>query len=803
METLWQDLRYGVRMLARSPGFTTVAVLTLALGIGANTAIFSVVNAILLRPLPYKDPQRLVMVSKENPRRGVYRNHVSPPDFADWREQQEVFVDLAAFYQESFHLTGTREPERVLGCRASAGLFPLLGVEPVLGRSFAAEEDQPGRERVVLLSHSLWQRRFGADLDVVGERLTLDGEAHLVVGVMPRGFDFPGDAEFWKPLALTPEQLDDRERGAHYLLVVARLRPGANLEQAQTEMDIIAARINERTRAGWGAEVAALHEVTVGGVRPALVLLLAAAGLVLLIACANVANLLLARASQRQKEFAIRAALGAGRRRLVGQLLTEGLLMGALGGLLGLLLAQWGVDMLLTLIPSSLPRAAEIGVDAWTLSFALILALLSSLFFGLAPALRASRSDLQESLREGRQSGVSGPSSRVRRGLVVTEVALAVLLLVGAGLVLNSFVRLLYVDAGFNARNLLTLRMALTNARYPEPKARVVFYQQVLELVRSLPGVRSAGLISDVPVTGGLGYWNNAFHIAGKPIPPPQDRTYAYLRWISPDYFRTMGIPLLRGRGLRETDREGSRRVVLINEAMARRFFPSEDPLGQPLVIYWRSREPWEIVGIVGDVRQTTLELEAAAQMFVPYFQSPQSYATLVVRTAGESMGLLPSVKGVVGAVDSDLPVYRVRTMEQVLAASLSGRRFSMLLLGLFAVLALALSLVGIYGVTAYLVGQRTHEIGVRMALGAQPGNVLRLVLTQGMRPVFVGLAVGLAVAFGLTQFLRSFLFGVGATDPVTFAGVALLLAAAALLACYVPARRATRVDPMVALRYE
>ncbi len=802
MQTPWQDLRYGVRMLWKTPGFTAIAALSLALGIGVNTAIFSVVNGVLLRRLPYADPDRLVMIW-EDPG-GNPRNFVNPRNFADWREQNQSFEQVAAINVGNVNLTGRGEPERLINASVSASFFSILRANAAHGRVFLAEEDKPGSSSVALISHRLWQRRFGADPNLVGQSIELNGERVTVIGVMPASFRFPGTAEIWRPLVFTPAQLDNNNRGSHFLSVVGRLKPGVTVQQAQAEMDVIYNQLRQQypgQLTNWVPRVTSLHEDTVGNLRQPLLILLGAVGFVLLIACSNIANLTLARAVARQREIAIRAALGAGRARLLRQLLTESLLLSLLGAGLGLLLSSWFVDLLVSLNPGNIPRLAEISLDGRVLTFTLLLSLGSSLVFGLAPALSASKINLNEALKDASKACAGGHQSNLRRAFVIAEIALSLALLIGAGLMIKSFVRLGRVELGFNPENVLTMRVALPSNRYAEPPRQVAFYQQVVERVRALPGAQSASLSSDPPVSGSTGLWQNTFHIEGKPLPPPGERHSASLRWITPDYFKTMGIQLRRGRALTEADVEGLARVAVIDEAMARRFFPDEDPVGKRIVIYWRDRIPREIVGVVGNVRQTSLDTDAGPHMYIPYYQTPLNYATLFVRASVDPLKLASEVKSEVLAVDRDQPVYAVRTMEEIIDNSVAERRFQMLLLGLFAVVALALAGVGIYGVISYVVTERTREIGIRVALGAQRLDVLRLIIGQGIKLTSIGIAIGLLASFALTRLMKNLLYDVTATDPAIFLLIPAILACVALLACYIPARRAMKVEPMVALR--
>jgi len=803
MQTLWQDLRYGFRMLIKNPGFMAVAVIALALGIGANTAIFSVVNAVLLRPLPYRQPEQLVMVWEDyRGRGGPEREWLSPADLQDWREQNQIFEHIAAMNNWGPTLTGQAEPEMLVGAAVSHNMFAALGIEPSLGRSFRPEEDKAGAERVVVLSHSLWQRRFGSDTGIVGKALTLSGDSYTVVGVMPASFKFPviANVELWR--TLQPGLNPNCQRGCVTLRAIARLKPEVTLERARTEMNAIARRIEEQfpdTNKGVGATLIPLHEQLVGNIRQAMLVLLGAVAFVLLIACANVANLMLARSAAREKEMAVRAALGAGRGRIVRQLLTESLLLALVGGTLGLVLAYWMVDLLVRFSPQGAPRVDEIAIDGRVLGFTLGIALLTGVVFGLAPALQVSRTDLNHSLKEGGRDAQSGArGGRLRGALVVAEMALALMLLVGAGLMIKSFVMLQRVDAGFNPDHVLTLNIALPRINYPDRPQIVAFYTQLLDRIKALPGVQSAGLTSSLPLTG-----NNTdvnFLVEGRPQPPSNQQPAAWYSQVSPDYFRAMGMRLVKGRVFTEQDNEQAPRVVIISETLARRYFPGEDPLGKRI----GSPNNWrEIVGVMTDVKHFGLETDARPSMFLADRQSPARFMAVVVRTAGEPLQIASAVRGAVWAGDKNLAVANVTPMTQLVSASIAQPRFILLLLGVFAGVALTLAAVGIYGVMSYSVTQRTREIGVRMALGARPRDVMRLVVGQGLLLTAAGVGIGLGGAVALTRLMNTLLFGVKPTDPVTFAVITLLLTSVALLACYLPARRAMKVDPMIALRYE
>jgi putative ABC transport system permease protein len=797
-------------MLGKSPGFTAMAVLALALGIGANSAIFSVVNTVLLRPLPYKDPDRLVMVWYHVPQKGLKQFSASPLDFIDWRDQSQVFEQMAAFDSLSFNLTGKEEPERIEGARVSASLFPLLGVKAALGRTFLAEEEQPGHERVVILSHGLWQRRFGADPGFIGQTLTLNGSSYTVVGILPASFKFPDKEELWTPLAFNPEQLIESARGGRSLLVIGRLKPAVTLRQGQTEMSTIARRLEQRypvTNTGWGIHLVPLHEQEVEEYRLALLILLGVVGFVLLIACANVANLLLARAATRQKEIAIRTALGATRRHVIRQLLTESLLLAGLGGALGLLLALWGIDLLVAVCPADMPRVQEVRLDGHVLGFTLLVSLLAGVIFGLAPAFQASQPDLNQSLKEGGWKSRALPGRhRIRNLLVVGEVALALVLLIGAGLMIKSFLRVRSVHLGFNPEHVLTMQIALPPSQYAAGHPVSAFYRQLLARIEELPGVQSVGAVTVLPLSGDVSA--TSFTIEGRPPLPTGEFLLANYRAISPHYFRTMGIPLLQGRDVAERDGEAAPTVVVINQTMAQRFWPGEQPLGKRLRLKVKGQQiSCEIVGVVGDVKYAELNAKATPEIYWPYAQNLRpgytSNMTLVVRTASDPVSMAAAVRSQVQAVDRNQPVFNIKTMEQYVVQAVASWRGATLLLSLFAALALVLAAVGIYSVMSYSVTQRTHEIGVRMALGAEPRDVLRLVVGQGMMLTLIGVIAGLAAAFALTRVMSEMLYGVSPTDPTTFAAIALLLAAVALMASYIPARRATKVDPMVALRYE
>ncbi|HYW69521.1 MAG TPA: ABC transporter permease [Pyrinomonadaceae bacterium] len=823
IEELWQDLRYGVRMLLKNPGFTVIVVITLALGIGANSAIFSIVNSILLRRPPYKEPHRLMMVWTSMPQieslEGTAQFPASAADFIDWRNQNQTFEQIAAFRDQRFNLAGGGEPEFLDGVQATASLLPLLGVEPKLGRSFLTEDDQPGASRVVILSHGLWQRRFASDPQIIGQKLTLNDEAYTVVGVMqpgiqfpskgdmPAGFQFPPQVDFYIPMAFSASEANTRN--ILNLAVIGRLKPQVTIAQAQADMNALALQLARQyplTHTGKGIILISLQQQAVGKVRIALLVFLGAVGFVLLIACANVANLLLTRATTRHKEVAIRSALGASRLRLIRQLLTESLLLALLGGTLGIVLAIWGIQLLVAVGPANLPRANTISVDGQAFGFTLLISLLTGIVFGIAPALQTSKLDLNESLKEGgTASAVSFGYNRLRSLLVVSQVAIALVLLVGAGLMIRSFVRLLGVDPGFNPQDVLTMEVSLprSDSTTYAGQRQAALFQQVIGRLQTLPGVLAAGAVNSLPLSGNEG--GRSFGIQGRPRAAGEVFD-AGTRQVSPDYFKAMGIPLLAGRAFTDSDGSDTPRALIINQAFVRHYFPNENPIGKRLAYDRGSdgRPAWrEIVGVVKDVKHTSLDSDPRPEMYCPISQFPSWDMTLVIRTTGDPMRLAGDVRRQVLAVNKDQPVHNIRTMEQWIDNSVSQRRFNMLLLSIFAAASLLLAAVGIYSVMAYSVAQRTHEIGVRVTLGASAADVLKLVIVQGMTLVLIGAAVGAVAAFALTRVMTGLLYGVSPTDPATFAMIALLLVGVALAACFVPARRATKVDPIVALRYE
>jgi putative ABC transport system permease protein len=817
MQTLWQDLRYGARMLMKKLGFTLIAVITLALGIGANTAIFSVVRAMLLKPLPYTDPERLVMVWESNAKIGGEFD-VRISNFLAWRDDQQVFTELAAYQYQDFNLSAGDKPERIQGMLVTANMLPLLGAQPVAGRNFLPEEERAGQHRVVIISHDFWRQRFGNDpqdlRDWRERTLTLNGEAYRVIGVMPAGFEivrgggmpeglaFASRADLWTPIPFKPE---DRTNFSRYPIVIGRLRQEVTMEQAQSAMTALARRLDP-SEPQMSVRLIALSEQLTAKVRPALLVLFGAVGLVLLIACANIANLKLAGAAARRREFALRAALGASRLRLARQVVTEGLLLSVIAGTGGWLLAHLLRNLIVTFSPDDLPRVREITLDGAVFCFTLLASILTGFIFSLAPAVRFSRPDLNEDLKPG--GGMMTLSlSRLSLGslLVVAEVALALALLLGAGLLLNSFVRLQRVDPGFDSRNVLTMQISLPQPKYSTGAQMESFHRQTLERVETLPGVEAAGLINELPLGGGDMDFP-AFTIDGQASTPSADWFTNSVSVISPGYFRAMGTPLLRGRFFDTRDSEQSERVVIINEAAARRYWQGRDPVGSrisALNAYF-----FIVVGVVADVRHQGLESETNPRVYLPHTQVMERMkvsllrsTTLVLRSAAAFEPLIAAVRREVNAVDQEQPVSNIRTMRQVVASSIAERAFTTTLLGSFAALALLLAIIGIYGVMSYIVTQRTHEIGVRLALGAKSSDILRLVLRQGMSLASAGLSVGLLASLALTQLMKGLLYSVTATDPLTFGAAAALLMVVALLATLVPARRAAKVDPMIALR--
>ncbi|MBV9927383.1 MAG: ABC transporter permease [Acidobacteria bacterium] len=813
METFLQDVRYGARVLAKHKGFTAVAVLTLALGIGANTAIFSAVNDLLLRPLPYTDADRVVMLWEVTPE-GRHMNTTSRANFREWRAQGGSFESVAAFSDQRLALTGGGEPEEVSVQLATPELFKVLGVEPSLGRVLA-EDDARADSAGVVISHAFWKRRFGGDPGVIGKGLTLNGEPYTVVGVMPQGFQWHirqrsgtgKPAEVWMVLQMPQPGAGGANERGRFLSVVARLKRGVSFEQADAELKTIHRRLEQDStyNKNYTAEVIPLREQLVGNVRPALWVLLGAVGLVLLIACANVANLLLSRVAAREREIALRTALGARRSRVIRQLLTESLLLSLLGSALGLLVAWWGIGALVRISPRDLVSLQNVGINTTVLLWTLGVTLLTSVLFGIAPALEATRVNLSDALKDGGKGGdAQGSRSRRLRGaLVVGEVALALMLLAGAGLLVKSFVQLRQINTGFETENVLTMVLPVPTTRYKEDPEFVAFFRQALERVRALPGVRSAGIVNYLPLYGGLGS-ATGFDVGGQPAAPPGMGPSTNVRVADSEYFKAMGIPLRRGRTFTDAENSEPRHVILVSESFARRFFPGADPIGKRIKVYMSEDPAWaEIIGIVGDVRYDNLTAEAEPFAYYPHPELVYSTMTMVIRTAGDPAEMAPAARREVAAIDADQPVSDVRTMTQVMAETVSRARFNTLLLAVFASLATLLSAIGIFGVMSYSVQLRTREIGLRMALGAQPGRVMMLVLRQGLLLTLFGIGAGLAGALVLTRLMSSLLYGVTASDPLTFAAIVVVLGAVSLIACYIPARRATRVDPLIALKYE
>ncbi|MFY9555228.1 MAG: ABC transporter permease [Blastocatellia bacterium] len=821
MENLWQDLRFSLRMLLKNPGFSAVAVLALALGTGANSAIFSVVNAVLLRPLPYANSERLVVVWGKNP--VIATDAMSVPDFLDYRNHNQVFEQMASFAYDDFIITTADDPEHVQGTMVSGNYFSVLGINPSQGRVFREDDEQPGADRVIVVSDGLWKRRFGSDPNFVGSTIMLNGAVFTVVGIAPPNFQSPNPADqpvLWVPMSfdggdrfrvpssVNPEGLNTRR--TRFLIGIARLKPGISATKAQADLDTIGRQLAQQykdTNAGVSANIVPLREHITGNVQLPLVILLVAVGVVLLIACVNVANLLLARAAVRQKEIAIRTALGAGRLRLIRQLLTESVLLSVIGGALGLLLAYGELKLLLALNPPDIPGLSEIGIDGRVLAFTFLVAILTGLIFGLAPALQAANPDLNETLKEGARGSTGGINrQRVRSLLVVSEVALTVLLLICAGLMLRSFYALQKVNPGFNHENTLTMMVNLPAFKYPEGAQITAFFEQVIKRIEELPGVQSAGAITSLPLTNTV-IIRSRFTVEGRPTVDPSEVPRANFRGVSHNYFRTLRIPLLKGRLFTEQDRDSSPPVVIINETMANRYWPGEEPVGKRMTIPSVAPVPREVVGVVADVKHASLDTESGAEMYVPYFQKPYPFMSLVVHTASDPMKMTGAVRSEILSVDKNQPAYLVKTMQQVLSESVSQPRLYTVLLSLFAALAAILASVGIYGVISGSVSQRTHEIGIRMALGAQRRDIIKMIVGQGMMLAFAGTLIGIVVAllltFLLTRFIESLLFGVGLRDFATFIGIPFVLAAVAFLSSYIPARRATRIDPMVALRYE
>ena len=811
MDTLLNDVRYGLRMLRKNPGFTAVALVVLTISIGANVAIFSVVNTVLLRPLPYHDPSRLVMIWESLPGIGFQQVGTATGEYLDYRDRNRVFSGIAGYKNDTANLTGAGQPQRIPITRASANLFSVLGVQPMLGRTYTAEEDRPGAGKVAILSYGLWKQRYGGGAGILGRAVDLDGEPYTVIGVMPASFQFPFStlpysqpAGVWVPVAFTPDEIADRVR-EFGTFAIARLKPGVSLQQAQEDVSRVAAEFEKQHPDVYNGSVyvkptaSPLDADIVGKVRPMLLVLMAAVGFVLLIACANLANLLLARATGRAREMAVRAALGASPARLRRQLLTESVLLALAGGSLGLLAAFWMVRLLVAFGPEQVPRLQDVAVDPAVLAFAAGVAILTGILFGLAPAWRGSRGETQAALKEaGARAGTSRERLRLRDALVVLETACSLLLLVAAGLLVNSFIRVLRVPPGFQASGVLIAHTQFDSGRYPKAGQYEAAQREILARLRQLPGVRNVGLSSNVPLLDQRGI---GFRVEGRAA---NDFHQANNAFVSENYFPAMGIPILRGRSFQEQDAPSKPLVAVINQALARTFFGGEDPIGKRLL--WGYRTPFTIVGVAGDVRVSALDASVSPMIYISTFQvesGASRHAVLVVRTAGNPAALAASARRAIWSVDKDLPVFGVTTMDNVLAGSVAQRRFSMSLLGAFSGLALLMAAIGLYGVLSYSVSQRMHEMGLRMALGASARDLMRLVVGQGIRVALAGVAVGLAASFAATRLLAGMLFGVSPLDPLTFTAVAVVLLAAAFLASFIPARRATKVDPMVALRYE
>ncbi|HSE30598.1 MAG TPA: ABC transporter permease [Pyrinomonadaceae bacterium] len=810
MEAFWKSITYSVRMLLKRPSLTIVAVIAMGLGIGANTAIFSVVNTVLLRPLPFDQPEQLVAIATEQRDQVLDgRGSFSVPDLLDLQSRASTLECVAAVQRSGTIATEGGEPERLIGAVVSADYFQVFHVKPILGRIFTRDEDKPGGTSVIVLSHSLWQRRFGGDPNIIGREVDLGGKT-TVIGVLPAGFEFPisdENQDYWEPLMSaafltqqTRETRDDR-----FLTVVGRVKSGFTVAQAKAELDVLSQQIEQqypKSNTNIVFNAVSMHEDITRDYRPALLVMFGAVGLVLLIACANVANLLLARVAARQKEVAIRTALGASRSRVAAQFLTESLLLSFAGGVAGLLLATWGVTMLVAYGPADVPRLQDVGLDRNVLAFTFGATVFTGLLFGLAPALQASKPNPNNTLKDSGRGPSQTGRSRMRSALIVSEVALSLMLLVGAALLINSFVRLLRTNAGFNPGGVLALDVPLSRTRYPKAEQQAAAFQQIVERMKSVPGVRDVALTSNVPLTDFD--IELSFNIEGRPPYKPGEELVADYTLASSDYFRVMSIPLLRGRVFSENDTKGTPEVLVVSDAFVHRYFPGEDPIGRRLVFDGPNKTPREIVGVVGDVRRNGLDVDVQPEVYASYLQRPDRRLNVIMKTDLPDAGqLIQPARAAVKAFDPNQIVWRTQTLNQLLSTSVAPRRFNMMLLGIFAGVALVLAAVGLYGVMSYSVSWRTHEIGIRMALGAKRADVLRLVVRQGMTMALIGLALGLVGAFSLSRVLRGLLYGVSSTDPFTFAIVSVVLLVVALLACLLPARRATRVDPIVALRTE
>jgi putative ABC transport system permease protein len=801
MDSIIQDIRYGLRSLLKRPGFTAIALIALALGIGANTAIFTLVNAVILQPLPYRDPDRLVWIYG-NVRNGGNRASVAPPDFLDYRSQNKTFEQFAACSTSvlPMSLTGNGEPEVLTTSAVTGNYFDTFGVRPALGRGFSLENEKSGQDQVTVLSYDFWQTHFGGDPNIINKTINLDGKAYEVLGVMPAEVVLPQAAQLWVPLNFdaNPEM---KIRYAHFLRPIGKLKEGVTLARAQADTDLIAAQLEKQypdSNTGWSLRLIPLREILVGGSQTLLFILFGAVGLVLLIACANIANLLLVRAAARQKEIAMRTALGASRLRIIRQMITESLLLAIFGGALGTLLAMAGVKLLVSLSGDSIPRTANVKIDATVLAFTLLISLITGLLFGMAPAFRTMKENLVDSLKDGIRGGSEATlKNRTRSLLVVFESAIAVMLLIGAGLLIRSLIALQNVNPGFDPNNVLTLRIDLTRQKYNTPEKATAFFEQFETRVAGLPGVEAVGSITELPLSGQLN--DMPFIVEGRPAVASNEAYGADFRRVNQNYFSAMRIPLRRGRNFTEQEVRQNAKVIIVSQQLVDSAFPDEEPLGKRLIT--GMNEPYEIIGIVGDVRHKSLQGRTYPAMYMPTQASPRM--NFVIRTQGDPLSLAGSVRKEVNALDPDQPIAAVRPMTEWVAMSVAGERYRTTLLGLFALLAMILAATGIYGVMSYSVAQRTQEIGVRMALGARPFDVLKLVMRQGMMLALIGIVVGLAGALALTRVMSSFLFGVTERDPITFGAVAALLLVVAFIACFVPARRATKVDPLVALRYE
>lgn len=803
IQSLIRDIRYAIGTLTKSPGFTVVAVLTFGLGVGATTSIFSVVDTILLRPLPYKDADRLMTVWETNPQKGLKQFSASGPNFVDWKSQSSNFEQMSAYQLTTQSLMNVAEPERLRVALVTANIFETLKARAAIGRTFVEGEDSSAGSNVAVLSHELWRRHFGGDPQIEGRAITLSNRSYTVIGIMPAEFEFPTDtqkAAVWLPLNVG----DNHERGSHIIQVIGRLKQGVTEQQAQTELDTISSRLEQQypaSNAGWRTRVISLHENLVKDVKQSLYLLFGAVGFVLLIACVNVANLLLAKAATREREMSIRAALGAGRGRLIRQLLTESVLLALLGSLFGLVLAYLIINLLLALSPADIPRLKEAHiVDYRVLSFSLLVSVITGMAFGLAPALQLSRQNLSQALKEGVRVAANAYHSRARNLLVISEVAAAVVLLAASGLLVKSLMRLQEVDLGFKPDNILTAQVALPDYRYTEESQWVTAFKQILERVEHIPGVQSVGAISSLPLSGDKLIFD--FTREGQPSEPSGAKSSASFRVVDSKFFPTMNIRLINGRYFEDRDTAEAAKVVIINETMAKRYWPQENPVGKQVTIKYGQPVPREIVGVVDDTKQAALDAETQAEIYVPYTQTPLPFMSIVARTSGvEPASLIPSVRSQVLAVDKDLPLNRPKSMQEVVSASFGQSRFRTVVLVIFAALALLLAMLGIYGVLSYLINERRREIGIRMALGAQRSNIIKLVVSQGMLLTLLGLGIGLLITYGLSFVVASLLYGVSSTDPTIFSLASILLAGTAMLACYIPARRASKISPMMAIR--